>query len=559
MTDTTDTTTTTTTTAPALLDHNRHYRHLRSAIAARLAAVRGPLFTTDADGDGGALFAAFLDGLDPTVRQHYTCGACRKFFQHFGGLVTIDTAGEARPVVWADDTAKVFGDAMKATREKVAAAAVTGVFLSGAKVWGRPETGEWTHFYGEVDQSLVFKHPLLTAGRAMAEKREDHGMLERALADYTRAHVKTALRLLDSEALYRGEKVLGVAQWLDGLMEAVERVAKRGKGDPARARRRTNLLWRAVAMAPPGFCHVRSSMIGTLLDDIAADKPFAAVEAAFRAKMSPLQYQRPQVAPKAGNIKQAEAIVGKLQSAGSLRRRFARLTDMQLLWAAPERASAAAVTTSGRDAGADGGVFDRVRSKKRGAKALDGIPARAITWVKFRAKVLPEARAIEVMVGASEGFYAFVTAADLAAPPIIQWDREGRRNPLTWYTYMQPMPAASWSLSPGWQRVTGVALFPHLWDDEAAFTHQQKGAVFVIEGCRPPAGGGLGLFPEFMRSEYHPVRATIEAFSRGQEPEDREGASACGLSVRPGSDGSLRVRVTGAGGEVVEHLIDRWD
>ncbi|MCB9529523.1 MAG: hypothetical protein H6701_14245 [Myxococcales bacterium] len=557
MTDTT-TTTTTATTAPALLDHDRHYRHLRTAIAARLAAVRGPLFTTDADGDGGALFAAFLDGLDPTLRQHYTCSACRKFFQHFGGLVTIDTAGEVEPVVWADDTAKVFGGAMRATREKVAAATVTGVFLSGAKVWGRPETGEWTHFYGEVDQSLVFKHPLLTAGRAMAEKREDHGMLERALADYTRAHLKTALRLLDSESLYRGEKILGVAQWLDGLMEAVERVTKRGKGDPARTRRRTNLLWRAVAMAPPGFCHVRSSMIGTLLDDIAADKPFAAVEAAFRAKMHPLQYQRPQVAPKAGNVKQAEAIVEKLQSAGALRRRFARLDDMQLLWRSAARASAS-LKTSGPGGAAEGGVFGAVRKKKRGAKALDGIPAKPITWVKFRAKVLSAARAIEIMVGGTDWFYAFVTAADPDAPPIVQWDREDRRNPVTWYTYAKAQPAVGWGLSAGWHPVTGVGLFPHLWHDEETYRHQQKGAVFVIEGCRAPAGGGLGLFPEFMRSEYHPVRATIEAFSQGGELEDRDAASACGLAVRPGSDTPLRVRVTGAGGEVVEHLIDRWD
>lgn len=547
-----------TTTAPQLADHDRFYRHVRAAIAARLAALRGPVFATDADGEGGALFAAFLDALDPGIRQHYTCGACRKFFSHYGSLVSIDERGDATPVVWADESAQLFGDAMRATRARVAAAAVTGVFFSGAKVWGRPETGEWTHFHGEVDPSLVFKHPLLTAGRAMAEKREDYAMLDRALGDYTRAHVATALRLLDGEALYRSEKVIGVARWFDGVMETVEKVSRRGKGgDAGRARRRANVLWRAVAMAPPGFCHVRSSMIGTLLDDIAAEKPYAAIEAAFRAKMHPLQYQRPQVAPKAGNIKQAEAIVSALQSAGALRRRFARLDDMQLLWRSTSRPTAAAVTTS--DPAPDGGVFDRVRGKKRGPKALDGIPTKPITWVKFREKVLPDAKAIEIMVGATGAFYAFLTAADPDAPPIIQWDREDRRNPVTWYTYMSEQAPAIWGLKPGWQRVTGVGLFPHQWADEERHSHQQKGAAFFIEDCRAPAGGGLGLFPEFMRSEYHPVRATIEAFSKGGEPEAREAASACALTMRPGASTTLRVRVTGAAGEAVEHVIDRWD
>lgn len=54
-------------------------------------------------------------------------------------------------------------------------------------------------------------------------------------------------------------------------------------------------------------------MIGTLLDDIASGMSFDSVSRRFAEKMHPLQYQRPQAAPSAGNIAQAEKIVEKLE------------------------------------------------------------------------------------------------------------------------------------------------------------------------------------------------------------------------------------------------------
>ncbi len=73
-------------------------------------------------------------------------------------------------------------------------------------------------------------------------------------------------------------------------------------------------------------------MIGTLMEDIQAGLRFAEVKAKFDAKMDPLLYQRPQAAPSAGNIAQAEKVVQALASAGALQRRFARLKDIQALW-----------------------------------------------------------------------------------------------------------------------------------------------------------------------------------------------------------------------------------
>lgn len=539
-------------------DHDRDYQRLREAVAARLAAARGPVFTTDADLDEGgevdALYGALLGGLDPGWRQVYACSACRGFLRRYGGLVTLDEAGRATPLLWGEaDAGPTFEAAVKALRARVAQASVTGVGVSAEAVWGRPEAGGWRHFGGAVDARLVYTGAVLTAGQRAAALRQDFESLERAVGQYDRKTTKAALRLLEGEQLFRGEAVLGMAKWFDGVLASLEQFGKKGK----KPRRRANVLWRAVATAPPGFCHVRSSMIGTLLDDIAAGKRFADVERAFRAKMHPLQYQRPQAAPSAGNIKQAEAIVAKLETAGALKRRFARLDDLELLWRGPETGRAVMATIGEAVAG----VFDHLRPGKKGAPALDGVPSKTLTWVKFRRTVLSGAGRIEIEVPERGGFYAFVTAAEPEAPPIIQWDTLERRNPVTWYTYVEPKPAADWALRPGWRALTGICLFPHQWGpDEDRFSHQTKGALMIIEGCRPPEGGGSGLFPSFLRSEYHAVRRTMEAFQQAATCAGRDAAGACGLTVRPGMGEPLRLRVTPAdGGAAMVYVIDRWD
>lgn len=556
-------------------DHDAAYDAWLDAIRRRLAAARGPLFVTDADVPDGladdapraarkdALFDAFLAGLDPALRQEYACSACRRFVRRFGGLVTLDDEGRAAPLLWDPaDGGDAFGPAIEALRDRVKAARVVGVFAHGEAVWGTPEAGGFTHFGGPVDGALVFSHGLKSSGQRMAELAHDFETLDRALGLYDRSHVAVALRLLDSEQLYRSEKVLGVAKWLDGVMTSLPGGKKkaRAKKGGKKTRRRDNLVWRAVATAPPGFCHVRTTMIGTLLDDIAAGKRFEDVSRAFAAKMHPLRYQRPQAAPKAGNIAQAEAIIEKLGSAGALKRRFARLDDLELLWRSPARRPETLAESVGAAAA---GLFDHLKRGRSKTPAMHGLPTKTVTWVKFRRTVLPGAGRIELRVPERGGFYAFVTAAEPESPPIIQWDHPERRNPVTWYTYTDPKPAVDWSLKPGWTAVTGVCLFPHMWGGaEDRFPHQGAGALFALDGCVAPTGGGSGLFPSFLRSEYRAVRATLEAFSNAAELSGRDAAGACGLTMRPGQTATLTVRVhppEGEPGGAMDHVIDRWD
>ena len=56
---------------------------------------------------------------------------------------------------------------------------------------------------------------ILTAEQVMAEKLEDFKMLQRVIIDFPHESIKQALRVVNSDQLYRSEQVQGVISWFD--------------------------------------------------------------------------------------------------------------------------------------------------------------------------------------------------------------------------------------------------------------------------------------------------------------------------------------------------------
>ena len=273
------------------------------------------------------------------------------------------------------------------------------------------------------------RHALLDPAQAAAAKREDHATVARALGIFTPAMLTQALRLLKADALSRSEKFIGPVTWLATLH------ADRAKA--ADGRQRDNILWHAVATAPAGYCHPRASVAGTLLEDIAAGLPFKDIEARFAAKLHPLRYQRPQAAPTAGNIAQAEKVIQQMGLAPSLARRFARLDEVETVW----RPLAATTLPTGS-------VFGHLRPK-RGVPSVS-LPPVTLTWEKFSRTVLAAGPdAIEFMVPAHGSFTGLLTATDFDAPPILKWDRPEARNPVSSYVYHNGSDPTRWGLCGG--------------------------------------------------------------------------------------------------------------
>lgn len=521
------------------------YHQFIERINVRFQAITGPLFQTDAAGLYEAYLASFEAGAE---RQYHTCNCCKQFIERFGGVAFVNDSGHLVPAMWMPgDTPARYQGAFEAMARIVRRSAITMPFLSSERVYGQPVTGQWHHFAVVPPAARVFKGtPLKNAFQAASEKREEHGTVMQALVEYNQATVVTALTLLNTDTLPNAAAALGQAQFLADL-HAVRAGAPSDRNGDARR----NLTWRAVALAPSGFCHPRSSMIATLLDDIAAGKSFEQAKAAWSAKMHPLAYQRPQAAPTAGAIAAAEAAFEKLGAASALKRRYATLADiLEKVWEPKSPATPAAA----------GGIFGSLKPKDAAAPANSMRPPPiTITWDKFQRTVLPLADALEIYVPQQpQAFVALTTAVDPDALPILQWDRADRRNPVALYLWDGGSMPSQFSLrGQQFHKVNMVTLRPSMWFG-GGFDHQSVGAIFIIDGARETkTGAGNALFPSTLKAEFHGMRSVIEAYSKNEELEGREDGNACGLIIGK-ENGGAHLRVVSAG-QTVEYKIDRWD
>lgn len=493
------------------------------------------------------LFSLFLSALPPDFRQNHTCNSCRQFVDRYGGIVTIDPEGKTTPVMWNPKLVpEVYAPAVGKLASVVSGAAIDNVFLSDLQTWGTPVTGIWEHFSIVPGKDLVFlSTPIYSTYQIVAQKRQEYQMLVRGLADFSLQVATQAYSLLSNSTLYRSEACLGIAKWFLELKQQRESVRN--------SRLRENLTWLAVANAPPGYCHIRSGMLGSLLEDIQNGLAFQQIAERFNAKMNPLQYLRPQAPPTAGNIAQAEKIVAQLQTAGALDRRFAKLEDLQALWM--PHSTAPKVDRQG--------IFGHLQKATTKPQQQIDMPPIVMTWEKFARTILPTAKSIEYFVPTSQQAYmALVTATNPEAPPIIQWDTPEYRNPVTWYFYANGSSPNAWNLQANtYCPVTAIVLQPSLWNDPEKFAHKGEKAFLLLQNAQDKQyQKGAGFFPESLKSEYHSIRSTMEAYAQNAVLAGKDEATACGIGLQKGGSWDLiLLRVTTVDNLRVNYQLDRWD
>lgn len=498
---------------------DRPYHSFLDATRARFQSVVGPLFVAEVPD----LWPIYLNAIPAEFRQAWTCNCCKDFIRRYGAIVTINEDGTLCSPIWnvfADVPPELAGS-VRAIYEVVCPAKVAGVFASGESELGRHTAGGFRHLAVTLPSSLVFKSAVKEPHEYVAEKAEEFAMLCRGLAEFKVGTFSDAVRVLQADAVDRSEKFLAHAEWLFVLKN----------GQTLNNRLHHNRRWLAVAKAPQGWAHVRSSMLGTLLEDIEKGLDFETVKARWTEKIHPLKYQRPQVAPAAGTIAQAEKLVEQLGLKAAFRRRFCRLAIDQ-----PDEVEALWRPTPQAEAPATGGVFANVKAKNDVAQRQPlAIKAEPMTFRTFREKHLGSIRDLELFVpcGRSD-FVAFTTAVDPAAPLLFKW-----QNPVSWYRYHFGSNAFDFNLAGGtWVKVRAICEMPPAWG--GASTHY-KDVVFMLDGCRDTRSGSLSLFPECIRGELHGVRSVIEAFSKTGKLEACEGQVAAGLSIHE----PIRIRAAG--------------
>lgn len=502
------------------------------------------LFTTDS----GDLFEVFLNNIPKESRHYYNCNACRKFVNTYGGLVKINNDKTVTPIMWPRTVPVFYKRAVEVVKNNILSSKITGVFYSTEKIWGIPKTGDWYHMAVKPLSFNIFKSNVKTSHEMMAEKKEDHKNLSNALYEFSYSSVNLAVDLLESDALYRSEKFLGPTKWFKDLMFELSKARS--------SKIKSYIMWKAVGEAPAGYCHIKSSVVGSLLEDIKNRLSYYDYSRRFNEKVNPLKYQRPKAAPSEGNVVQAEKLIKKMNLEDSLKRRFADVSEITALWRTPKYSKINKAKTN------ENGIFDYLIDKEETNKNVTNISKLNIcTFEKFYKTILGQAEKIWFEVPRLEkcSFTAIVGPSVKNSEPIIKWDDKSYRNPYSWYLYAGGSDARYWNLNPGYNsEVIAVSLQPSMWNPNNRFEQMGEGVIFIIRDAKDMKyNDGLMLFPEILKSELHSVRSTIEAYSKTQKLGNAK-VPACGLMLQSGRNYnyvfSVKIKNT-----IQRYKIDRWD
>ena len=522
------------------------YPHEDDDYLALVTAVRGALANLPA---GTVLFDTkvlssppapdrydlFLNQLPAGRRQHYECRHCRYFVNKYGGMVIINAEGRRMSPLWdvgnyTRSTGRpydpgMFSKAIHAVRSHVEHAPITGVLYRPSRGVHRApdwlgEQSSWTpKACGGQFNHLCVRLPSGAAGavgvptydRAAAVK-EDHDLLARTVGEFA-AWATRARDIIASSGAGAGT-MAKMAEWFVQVcvsVGAVSASAPRSAPREDRDTHRAALLWRAAANAPTGFCHVKNTLFGTVLEDVRAGVSAPAIFRKLGEKTHPLQYQRPQAAPTAGAIDRAERLFADLGLEKSLERRYATWVELR----DGNGGGVVPVVTGPGPRQPRRRLWALAPPPRRGRRGLT-VPEQNITWSRFARDVLPLAKGMDYLTpGAWSGaagkasFFAFVTATYPEAPCLFQWG-----NHVNWYLYYGGSSPSRWSLPAGaWVPVVGILPSSNM----PVAPHIGQGAYFVLEGAKDTAGmagPGLALFPEELRSDLREVRSVIEAASK---------------------------------------------
>lgn len=397
----------------ASFEEESQWEEFRKEVAEHFASVtkgKKMLFQVSTVG----LWDIFIGSFPEEKRQTYNCRTCRHFIERFGGIVVLHEDGSCKSALWYPVKTPMFMDVAKNMSIFVQHRAVKGVFISDCAVLGVPETDGWTHLYAKLANQQVNTSSVETASQKIARYAEDRRALMNALREFSDDTANKAVSLLSTETIYRAAEFIPQAKWFATIKSKLAQAKSNSQ--------KQNMIWYAVGNAPSGFCHVKSSMLGSLMDDIQSGMSTRVISARWEEKMNPANYMRSQSAPTASAIYQAEQTVEKLGIADSLRRRYARFAEVEdrCVWK-----PVVVPSTKQND-----GVFSHLAAKAKDTVPTKpmNLPTSTMTWVKFQRTVLPNVQEMELLVDQPSRFMAMVTESIEDSEPILNWN-----NPFSWY------------------------------------------------------------------------------------------------------------------------------
>jgi hypothetical protein len=291
----------------------------------------------DADAFWELYLASFPEGTNPLFkkRTEHDCSTCKQFVRHAGRTISIKDGKVS--TVWdvASQAHGPYFEVAAKLAEKLRQVGVRDIFRVGKSEsqFGAIKTHSldenknavtWNHLHtGPIPRSFQADSPDAVRG----DYRTTVQVFERGLAELQPEAIDTVLELIQSNGLYRGAEHKGLVQEFQKRQRAYRAFGTRTLD-------RQRFVWEnADNVAVARF---RSTVIGTLVQDLSEGKGLEHSVQSFETKVAPQNYKRTTSLVTESMAKAAMKTIEELGLEPALERRYAVIGDVSVndvLWA----------------------------------------------------------------------------------------------------------------------------------------------------------------------------------------------------------------------------------
>jgi hypothetical protein len=374
------------------------------------------LFRTAVEGNDlwELYLSSFPAGSNPIYRERtqHDCSCCRQFIKTAGNVVAvIDGKLES---IWDILLESVEYQAVANNLSgRVKSSELVNEFLHYENHVGTNQNFEdtengvltWNHFFFPLPSKVVVSKDAIAT--KLGDSRSLKDVFKRSLEELTVEAIDVVLDLISQNSLYRGEEHKFALETFKATKLEYEELDDNSK---------ILFTWRRIKDLPPAVTRFRNTVIGTLVDDITNYVELEDAVKMFESKVAPTNYKRPTSLVTKAMIEAAQLKVNELGLTSSLKRRYARMTDITVN----------NILFANRDAKkiiASDDVFDNMIAKADNkVKSIDKIEEISID--KFVSNVLPNIKSLEVLLqnNHSGNLVSLIAPEDPESSLLFKWD-----------------------------------------------------------------------------------------------------------------------------------------
>lgn len=453
------------------------FKVFKHAVAHQFESMKKhQLFRTSAEKDAmwDTYLSSFPAGSDPIYKERteHNCNCCKQFIRAVGNVVAINK-GKLMSIwdikIPSEPEYQVVADALA---EMVKSKPVENVFVHYEPVAGTDKNFQqivdgmitWQHFHVNIPLTHVKRGTDIAS--YLGEIRAQHDVLLRSLNELTMDSVNTTLDLIAQNSLYRGA---------DHKFAVESFKALKVKFDALKTVNARDLfVWESLKETAGSVSRIRNSAIGTLLQDLSADKDLEDAVKAFEVVMAPTNYKRPTALITKAMIAKAKEKLEELGLTSALERRYASLNDITVN-------NILFVDRSARKALAGEDVFADLQTKTKSTKSLDKV--EEVPLEKFITDIVPKADTLEVLVENRllSNLVSLVAPVDPTAGSLFKWD-----NRFSWSYVGDVADSIKERVKAAGGNVTGDLCCRLAWDyeDDLDFYMTEPGGYTIYFGNR---------------------------------------------------------------------------